>query len=129
MKGHTLPGINQKIDKPSVLLQKETAISYYQDGTKAIQNAVNEGATTKEIRGMVLAHNAETRNMNFKGGSAKAKISFNSVKNYTPDQEVVEEEETVIIPSDRKKVVKPAAEQGTYRKDAGFISPDSFLSK
>ena len=78
---------------------------------------------------MVLSHNAKTRNTKFKGGSGKAKISYNSVKGYKPEQVVKVKEETVVVPTARKKVVKKAAKRGTYMKDTGFLSPDSVLSK
>jgi len=81
-----------------------TAMEAYQSGTTAIQNAVNSGATSAEIREMVVKHNSSVRGMKNAG---KAKINYNTVKGYKPEKPIVKEEKTFVVPS--KRPVEPKA--------------------
>ena len=119
-------GSSFKMMGSSSPMQKDgKAMSAYQSGTKAMQKAVNAGATGAELRAMVVSHNKSVRGMKNAG---KAKISYANVKAYKRQKPVVEEKETVVLPTPREKDVKKV-KQGTYVRDVGFMSPDSFLSK
>ena len=96
-----------------------TAIEAYQSGTAAIQNAVNSGATSAEIRDMVVKHNASVRGMKNAG---KAKISYDTVRGYKPQEKPVEKEETVYVPRPTENT--PIAPREDKRENFGFLPKD-----
>mgnify|MGYP003657460999 CR=1 FL=1 len=85
-----------------MLKDKQTASQYYDQGTNALQEMVNRGASSQELREYVVAHNAGTRGKKYKGGSADAKIDFRTVKTYRP-----EVKEEISTPRDGVEVVRP----------------------
>tara|TARA_R110001592_G_scaffold79064_1_gene236821 strand:- start:267 stop:662 length:396 start_codon:yes stop_codon:yes gene_type:complete len=100
----------------SAFKKDKTAIEAYQSGTTAIQNAVNRGATSAEVRDMVVAHNSSVGSMKNAG---KAKISYSTVKRYTPQEKIVTEEKTVVVPKPTEK--KPIVPNEDMRENFGFL--------
>jgi hypothetical protein len=98
---------------------KQSASEYYQTGTNTVQEMVNAGATSKELRDFVLAHNAGTRGKKFKGGSAGAKINFSSVKGYKPQEATYERPEQTYNIVTEETPEKPPRED--KRENFGFL--------
>ena len=83
MKGHTLPGINQRVDKSpkSSAFQKDLAITDYQAGMNLVNTAMKGGASKEEVRDIVKAHNKKFIGKDYaKSGMSNSLISFGKLR-------------------------------------------------
>ena len=119
MKGHTLPGINQRMDQSSnpdgraksSAFQKDYAYVDYEAGTKKIIAAAKGGASKEEIRTMVQDHNKSTIGKKYKKSKSMsgAQINVRNMWSYMPKENTQETKretniDTKVKPSENNKV-------------------------